>query len=77
MGFRILIPFFFERTRPATSMRVPCLIYLSLLITQGREREATDADVCLQDSKASSYRGAYWVPLPNYYVGVIEILRFY
>ena len=42
--------FFFERTRPAASMRPPCFIYLS---------SNNEAVFCLQGKKASSYRGAY------------------
>ena len=45
-GFRF---FFFERTRPAASMRPPCLIYLFSSNEEGK--------------KASSYRGAYRVPI--------------
>ena len=48
--------FFFEHTRPTASMRSPCLIYLST---------SNEAVFCLQAKKASSYRGAYRVPLFN------------
>ena len=42
--------FFFERTRPAASMRPPCLIYLST---------SNEAVFCFKANKASSYRGSY------------------
>ena len=51
--------FFFERTRPAASMRPPCLIYLS-----------TSSPFIMRPflpigKESSSYRGAYRVPLFN------------
>ena len=42
--------FFFERTRPAASMRPPCLLYLST---------SNEAVFCFKANKASSYRGSY------------------
>ena len=40
--------FFFERTRPAASMRPPLASFTSLLVMrQGRESEATEAVFCL------------------------------
>ena len=57
--------FFFERTRPAASMRTPCLIYLSTSI-DARPRKRSDRDRFLPiGKKASSYRGAYRVPFFN------------
>ena len=57
--------FFFERTRPAASMSRPCLIDLSSNI-EATPRERSDRGCCLLISKkASSYRGAYKVPLFN------------
>ena len=40
-GFRFSSVFLFERTRPAASMRSPCLIYLSTS-DEGRPRERSD-----------------------------------
>ena len=48
--------FFFERTRPAASIRLSCLIFLSAI---------NEAVFWLQGKKASSYRGACRVPLFN------------
>ena len=64
-GANLLVSFFsillfFERTRHTASMRPPCLIYLST-IKEARARERS----CLMAKKASSYRGAYRVPLFN------------
>ena len=57
--------FFFERTRPAASMRPPCLIYLSTS-NEARTRERSDRGRFLPlGQKSSSYRGAYRVPLFN------------
>ena len=49
--FRFL---YFERTRPTASTRQPCLMYLST---------STEAVFLPLGKKASSYRGAYRVPL--------------
>ena len=53
--FRIFFPIFFfkDRTRPVASIRPPCLIYLS----------TSNEVVCALRAKASSYWGAYKVPL--------------
>ena len=59
---------YFERTRLAAIMRPPCLIYLSTN-NEATPRERSDRRRCLLISKkASSYRGAYRVPLFNYSV---------
>ena len=66
-GFRFFRVFFiFERTRPAASMRTPCLIYLSTS-NEARPRERIDRGrfLPLRKKNASSYRGAYRVPLIN------------
>ena len=61
----IFLFFFLERTRPAASMRPPCLIYLSTS-NEARPRERSDRGRFLPiGKKASSYRGAYRVPLLN------------
>ena len=89
--------FFFERTRPAASMRPPFASFTSLILLsnearpkergdrgrllllrrkslfimrQGRGSEATEDVFGLQCKKASSYRGAYRVPLFNLSVGM-------
>ena len=55
--------FFFERIRPAASMRPPCLISLSTS-NEARPRERSNRGRFLPiGKKASSYRGAYRVPL--------------
>ena len=59
--------FFFERTRPTASIRLPRLIDLFTCI------EA----VFGLEGKASSYRGAYRVPLFYYSVCVCNVRRFY
>ena len=57
--------FFFERTRPAASMRPPCLISLSTS-NEARPRERINrGHFCLYGKKASSCRGAYRSPLFN------------
>ena len=57
--------FFFERTRPAASTRTPCLIDLSTS-NEARPRERSDLGRFMPyGKKASSYRGAYRVPLFN------------
>ena len=57
--------FFFERTRPAASMRPPCLIYLSTS-NEAKPKERSDRGRFLPSGeKAFSYRGAYRVPLFN------------
>ena len=57
--------FFFERTRPAASMRSPCLICLSTS-NEARPRERSDRGRFFPWGKeASSYRGAYRVSLIN------------
>ena len=57
--------FFFERTRPTASMRPPCLIYISTS-NEARPRDRSDRARFLPVGKnASSYRGAYRVPLFN------------
>ena len=71
--------FFVERTRPAASMRPPCLIYIS---TSKEERPRERRDRCRflpLGKKAYSYRGAYRVPLFNLSVRacVTFIRRFY
>ena len=62
--------FFFERPRPAASMRPPHLIYLSTS-NETRPRERSDRG-CIFPTvrKSSSYRGAYRVPLLNLSVGL-------
>ena len=54
-GFRFFFVFFFERTRPAASMRPPCLIYLST---------STDCESCcrpISTNPGSSYgSGRVW-----------------
>ena len=78
--FRVFRVFFsFERTRPAASMRPPCLIYIS---TSKEERPRERRDRCRflpLGKKAYSYRGAYRVPLFNLSVRacVTFIRRFY
>ena len=57
--------YFFERTLPAASMRPPCLVCLSTS-NEARLRERTYRGRFLPvGKKASSYRGAYRVPLFN------------
>ena len=57
--------FCFERTLPAASMSPPCLIYFSTS-NEARLRERTYRGRFLPvGKKASSYRGAYRVPLFN------------
>ena len=60
--------FFFERTRPAASMRPPCLITSLLVMRQffahrAKQPLQNEAVFSLQGKKASSYRGSYRVPL--------------
>ena len=56
---------FFERTRPAASMRPLRLIYLPDR-SKTRPRDRSDRGRFLpMGDKASSYRGAYRVPLLN------------
>ena len=58
--FRFL---YFDRTRPIASTRQPCLMYLSTS-NEARPRERSDRCRFLPiGQKASSYRGAYRVPL--------------
>ena len=60
--FRFL---YFQYTRPTASTRQPCLMYLSTS-DEARQRERIDRDRFLPIGKeASSYRGAYRVPLFN------------
>ena len=71
--------FFSERTRPAGSMRPPCLIYLSTS-NEARPRERSDRGIFLPiGRKATSYRGAYRVPLFSLSVCLCRcnIRRFY
>ena len=58
--------FFFERTRPAESMRPPCLNYLS----------TSNEAVFFISRKASSCRGAYRVPLFNQSVSLCVCVTF-
>ena len=76
-GFRALfLVYFFERTRPAVSMRPPCLIYLSTS-NEVRPRERSDRGRFLPlGPKASSYRGAYRVPLFNLSMCEINVRPF-
>ena len=62
--------FFFQHTRPAASMRRPCLIYLSSS-NEARPRERSDRGRFFPiGKKASSYWGAYRVTLFNLSVGM-------
>ena len=46
--FRFISSYFFERTRPAASMRLPLASFTSLLVMrQGRRSEATEYVFCL------------------------------
>ena len=68
--------FLFERTRSAASMRPPCLIYLSTS-NEVRPRERSDRGRFLPlGPKASSYRGAYRVPLFNLSMCEINVRPF-
>ena len=64
VGFRFFFRFlYFERTRPTASTRQPCLMYLSTS-NEARPRKRGDRGRLLPlGKKASSYRGAYRVPL--------------
>ena len=63
--FVFSIYFFFERTRPAASIRPPYLIYL-YTGNEARPRERSDRGRFLPiGKKASSYRGVYRVPFFN------------
>ena len=68
--------FFFQRTRPAGSMRPPCLIYISTS-NEASPRERSDRGRFLPlGKKASSYRGAYRVPLFQWTVCVYVCVTF-
>ena len=79
-GFRVFfrLLFFFERTRPASSMRPSCLIYLSTS-NKAITRERSDRVFFWPiGKKDSSYRGAHRVPFFNYIAALIlefEMLR--
>ena len=71
--------FFFERTRPTASMRPPYLNYISTS-NEATPRERNDRGFFLPlVIKASTYRGAYRVPIFNLSVSVYvcDIRRFY
>ena len=55
--------FFFERTRPATSMRPPYFICLSSRNEARPKKRSNRGRSLPKGKKASSYRGAYRVPL--------------
>ena len=63
--------FFFERTRPAASMRPPLASFISLLVMrQGRGSEANEAVFFFQAKKPLHTRGAYTLPLFNLSVSI-------
>ena len=67
--------FFFECTRPAASMRLPCLIYLSTS-DKARPRTRSDRSRFAYRKKAASCRGAYRVPLFFFCLSVCVCLTF-
>ena len=50
--------FFFERTRPAASMRPPCLIYLSTSTAVDDCTELRYSSVFTSSARAGKYRGS-------------------
>ena len=57
--------FFFERTRPATGMRPPYFICLSASNEATPKKRSDRGRSLPKGKKASSYRGAYRVPIIN------------
>ena len=57
--------FFVERTRPATGMRPPYFIFLSASNEATPKKRSDRGRSLPKGKKASSYRGAYRVPIIN------------